>query len=156
MRCPYCNADDDKVIDSRPAEKSSAIRRRRHCSACDRRFSTMERPEQPPLTVIKRTGERELFTPEKLLAGVLKATTNLDLDSSAIRRAVTGIEAELRQTSQTEIDSERIGRAMLSALRDLHEVAYLRFVSVYKSFTSRADFESEIAGLSEPRHAQRG
>lgn len=109
----------------------------------------MERAEYPPLTVIKRNGSRELFAREKLLAGVIKATTNLDLESDAIRLAVANIEAELRETARTEIDSERIGQAMLTALRDLHEVAYLRFASVYKGFTSRQDFRHEIDSLAE-------
>lgn len=107
----------------------------------------MERVEQPPLTVIKRDGSREVFAPEKLLAGVVKATTNLDVHRDAIRRAVADIEAELRGSSVTEVDSERIGQAMLGVLRDLHEVAYLRFASVYKAFTDREDFEREIAAL---------
>ena len=147
MRCPYCESDQDRVIDSRPAEDGGAVRRRRACEACGHRFSTMERPEHPPLTVIKRDGSRELFAPEKLLAGVIKATTNLDISSDAIRLAVANIEAELRGTARTEIDSERIGQAMLAALRDLHEVAYLRFVSVYRGFTSSEDFRREIDRL---------
>ena len=149
MRCPYCAAEDDRVIDSRRAEGGAAVRRRRECGTCTHRFSTIERAEQLPLTVVKRDGRREPFRPEKLLAGVTKATKNLHLDPAAIRLAVADIEAELRGSSRTEIDSERIGQAMLAALKELHEVAYLRFASVYKGFTSQEDFHRELAALGE-------
>lgn len=151
MRCPYCQSERDRVVDSRPAQDGAAVRRRRQCDECHHRYSTMERLEQPTLTVIKRDGSREVFAPEKLLAGVVKATTNLDVHDDAIRRAVADIEAQLRGSSATEVDSGRIGQAMLTVLRDLHEVAYLRFASVYKGFTGREDFQREIAGLPPVR-----
>lgn len=149
MRCPYCSAEDDRVIDSRRAEDGRAVRRRRECATCTHRFSTTERSEHAPLIVVKRDGRREPFAPEKLLSGVRKATKNLELSQDAIRLAVADIEAELRETSRVEIDSERIGQTMLGALKELHEVAYMRFASVYKGFTSQDDFRRELESLSE-------
>lgn len=149
MRCPYCAAEDDRVIDSRRAEGGQAVRRRRECGTCTHRFSTIERSEQAPLTVAKRGGRREPFAPDKLLSGVTKATKNLGLGHDEVRLAVAHIEAELRDTSRTEIDSERIGQAILGALKELHEVAYMRFASVYKGFTSQEDFRRELESLGE-------
>lgn len=149
VRCPYCSAENDRVIDSRRADGGDAVRRRRQCGTCTNRFSTLERVEHVTLTVVKRDGRREPFAPDKLLAGVRKATKNLDLDPEAVRLAVADIEADLRGSTRPDIDSERIGQAMLGALKDLHEVAYVRFASVYKGFTSQDDFRRELESLGE-------
>lgn len=147
MRCPYCSADDGRVIDSRPAEGGAAIRRRRECRACGQRFSTYERLDQAALSVRKHSGTMEPFDRAKLLAGIEKATANLALPPDAARRVAAQIEVRIRSLGRREVSSEMIGAEVLTALRDLHQVAYVRFASVYKSFTSPEDFVREFAGL---------
>ncbi len=152
MRCPYCGLDEDRVIDSRSAEDGGAVRRRRACRACGQRFSTYERVEQPVLRVRKRSGDLELFDRDKVATGILRATKNLEIEPSAVRRAVARVEGHLRDSHRHEVPSEEVGLEVLLALRELHEVAYLRFASVYKSFTRTEDFERELAtlGTQEP------
>ncbi|MGM0818012.1 MAG: transcriptional regulator NrdR [Actinomycetota bacterium] len=152
MRCPYCGLDDDRVIDSRSAEEGDAVRRRRACRACGQRFSTYERVEQPVLRVRKRSGDLELFDRDKVASGILRATKNLEIEPSAVRRAVARVEGSLRDHHRHEVPSEEVGLEVLLALRELHEVAYVRFASVYKSFTRTEDFERELAtlGSQEP------
>ena len=147
MRCPYCAADDDRVVDSRGADGGVAIRRRRQCRACGQRFSTYERIEQAALTVRKVSGAEEPFDQRKLLAGIEKATANLALPADAPRRAAAQVEARVRALGRREVPSELIGAEVLAALRDLHQVAYVRFASVYKGFTSPQDFMRELADL---------
>jgi transcriptional repressor NrdR len=149
VRCPYCSADDDRVVDSRAAEDGAAIRRRRECAACGQRFSTYERPERTPLNVRKRSGETEPYDRGKLLAGIEKATKNLPLEADAARRAAAAVEARLRGLGVREVASEDVGREVLDVLRDLDPVAYMRFVSVYKGFTSPEDFRRELAVLEK-------
>jgi transcriptional repressor NrdR len=148
MRCPYCAADNDRVVDSRGAEAGAAIRRRRQCRACGQRFSTYERIEQAALTVRKHSGAEEPFDQRKLLAGIEKATANLALPEDAPRRAAAQVEARVRALGRREVPSELIGAEVLTALRALHHVAYVRFASVYKGFTSPEDFVRELADLS--------
>ncbi len=150
MRCPYCAADDDRVVDSRGAEAGAAIRRRRQCRACGQRFSTYERIEQAALTVRKHSGDEEPFDQRKVLAGIEKATTNLALPEDAPRRAAAQVEARVRALGRRVVPSELIGAEVLTALRDLHQVAYVRFASVYKGFTSPEDFVRELADLEAP------
>ncbi|MDQ3707728.1 MAG: transcriptional regulator NrdR, partial [Actinomycetota bacterium] len=147
MRCPYCRTNRDRVIDSRPAEEGAAIRRRRECAACGQRFSTYERNEQIALGVRKRHGALEPFERAKLAAGIDKATKNLPVEPAAVRQAVTAVETRLRGLGRREVDSEVVGAEVLAALRDLDRVAYLRFASVYKGFTSTDDFTRELATL---------
>lgn len=147
MRCPYCAADDDRVIDSRPSEEGAAIRRRRECLGCGQRFSTYERAEQVAIAVRKRSGEVEPFDREKVLSGIEKATKNLAVTPEAVRRAVAGVEARVRGVGRREVPSELVGAEVLAALRDLDAVAYMRFASVYKGFTSAEDFARELAHL---------
>ena len=153
MRCPYCGLDDDRVIDSRSAEEGDAVRRRRACRACGQRFSTYERVEQPVLRVRKRSGDLELFDRDKVASGILRATKNLEIEPGAVRRAVARVEGHLREHHRQEVSSEEVGLEVLLALRELHEVAYLRFASVYKSFTRTEDFERELATLGTQAHA---
>ena len=147
MRCPYCEVDEDRVIDSRAADEGQSIRRRRECVACGQRFSTYERVEQVPLQVRKRSGDAEPFDREKVAKGIVRATKNLALEPGAVRRAVARVEGRMRDQHRRIIDSEDVGAAVLDALADLDEVAYLRFASVYKSFTSPQDFHRELARL---------
>lgn len=144
MRCPFCLHPDSRVVDSREAEEGAAIRRRRCCSVCGARFTTLE---TATLLVLKRSGIREPFSTRKVLAGVRKACQGRPVDDDDL--AVLGhvIEETVRGRGAAEVSSQDIGRAVLAPLRRLDEVAYLRFASVYRSFASLADFEAEIAML---------
>ena len=153
MRCPYCRANDDKVVDSRGADGDASIRRRRECLACGRRYTTYERVEDVPLHVANRSGESEPFDAAKLRKGIERAASGR-LDDHAIDDAVAAIEDELRELGG-EVPSERVGMAVLERLRALDAVAYLRFASVYKGFEDLADFEREVGELQKttaPKH----
>jgi transcriptional repressor NrdR len=147
VRCPYCDANDDKVVDSRLADDASAIRRRRECIACGRRYTTYERVEELPLVVRKRSGEFEPFDREKLRSGIERAASGR-LDSVAVSTLVATLEEELR-ASGAEVSSERVGLGVLEHLRTLDPIAYLRFASVYKGFDNLADFEREVGELQK-------
>jgi transcriptional repressor NrdR len=147
VQCPYCRANDDKVVDSRLAEEAVAIRRRRECLACGRRFTTYERVEDVAVLVRKRSGESEPFDRAKLRAGIAYAGTGR-LDDETIDVVVVAVEEELRAEGG-EISSDRVGRAILERLRGLDHVAYLRFASVYKGFEDLEDFEREVVELQK-------
>jgi len=147
VRCPYCRENDDKVVDSRVADDGGAIRRRRECLACGRRYTTYERVDEVGLLVVKRSGEIEPFDRAKLRAGVERAATNR-LDTATVDAIVGEVEEELR-TQGGEVGSERVGLAVLERLRSLDHVAYLRFASVYKGFEDLADFEREVVELQK-------
>ena len=147
MRCPACGGLDDKVIDSRTADDGAAIRRRRECLACNRRFTTYERLEEAPLVVVKRSGQRAPFERSKIVAGIRAAAKNRPVSPEALDALGAEIEETLRLEG-TEITTEQIGRAVLDRLRTLDEVAYLRFVSVYKGFEDLTDFEREVVLLT--------
>jgi transcriptional repressor NrdR len=151
MKCPYCAADHDRVVDSRPAEGGAAIRRRRECASCGQRFSTYERIEQAALSVRKRSGEVEPYRRTKVVTGIARAT-NLTEDAEAVVRAAAKVEANLRALGNRVVTSDTVGSEVLGVLRDLDPVAYVRFASVYKGFTSPEDFRTELATLEkEPR-----
>jgi transcriptional repressor NrdR len=154
MRCPWCGADDDRVVDSRPADGGSSIRRRRQCNACERRFSTYERIEDVGLIVRKRNGSRDPFRREKVAAGVLKATKNRPVSDLQVEELVDRVEERLRRKGP-EVTSQQVGIEVLRQLRDLDEVAYLRFASVYKDFKEIADFERELGALLKREPAKR-
>ena len=154
MRCPWCGVDDDRVVDSRPADGGSAIRRRRQCAACGRRFSTYERVERVGLMVRKRDGTVEPFDREKLTSGIGKATKNRPVSSIELEGVVDRIEGRLRRKGP-EVTSEQVGIEVLQALRKLDEVAYLRFASVYKDFQELTDFERELGTLLKRESAKR-
>ncbi|HUI49015.1 MAG TPA: transcriptional regulator NrdR [Acidimicrobiia bacterium] len=147
MRCPFCRSNDDKVVDSRAAEDSGAIRRRRECLACGRRFTTYERVEEAPLLISKRSGVVEPFDGAKLRAGIERSATGR-LDDATVDRLATDVEEELRAIGG-EVGSDRVGMAVLERLRSLDHVAYLRFASVYKGFEDLADFEREVGELQK-------
>jgi transcriptional repressor NrdR len=153
VQCPYCRANDDKVVDSRLAEEAVAIRRRRECLACGRRFTTYERVEEVVVLVRKRSGDSEPFDRAKLRAGIASAGTGR-LDDETIDAVVVAVEEELRAEGG-EVASDRVGRAVLERLRGLDHVAYLRFASVYKGFEHLEDFEREVVELQKttaPKH----
>ncbi|HEY5879588.1 MAG TPA: transcriptional regulator NrdR [Nakamurella sp.] len=146
MRCPFCRHPDSRVIDSREVDDGQAIRRRRSCPECGRRFSTLE---GALLSVVKRSGVTEPFSRAKVIAGVTRACQGRPVDPDAIAQLAQRVEETVRGSGQAEIASQDVGLAILGPLRDLDEVAYLRFASVYRSFTSADDFAAEIAGMRE-------
>lgn len=148
VRCPACSSVDDKVVDSRAAEDGSAIRRRRECLECGRRFTTYERVEETALVVLKRNGLRQPFDRAKVLAGLRAATKNLSISPEQLDAITADVEETLRMEG-VEIPSERIGVAVLERLRTIDGVAYLRFASVYKGFTDPGDFAREVKLLNK-------
>lgn len=147
VRCPSCSGFDDKVIDSRTADDGGAIRRRRECLECGRRFTTYERLEEAPLVVVKRSGQRTAFDRQKIVAGIRAAAKNRPVSVDALDALGLEIEEGLRLEGP-DVTTEQIGRAVLDRLRALDEVAYLRFVSVYKGFEDLTDFEREVVLLT--------
>jgi transcriptional repressor NrdR len=144
MHCPFCKHGDTRVLDSRVADDGTSIRRRRVCSECEKRFTTIE---QMQLTVLKRSGASEPFSRDKAIAGVRKALKGRGVDEDALAILGQDVEDALRAAGSAEIASHEVGLAILEPLKKLDEVAYLRFASVYKSFESVNDFADEIAGL---------
>ncbi len=148
MRCPKCQADDTKVIDSREAEDGTAIRRRRSCVACQHRFTTYERLEEVALTVVKSGGQREAFDRAKIITGVSAACKGRPVTLEQIQHLGEAIE-EYARLQAPEITSTQVGVEVLDRLRSLDEVAYLRFASVYKGFDAAADFQRELVLLKK-------
>ena len=151
MHCPHCRNTETKVLDSRVAEDGSSIRRRRQCLDCEKRFTTME---LIPLTVVKRSGATEAFSRDKAVAGVRKACKGRPVTEDDLANIGQAVEDALRGSGQAEFAAHEVGLAILAPLRDLDEVAYLRFASVYKAFESVTDFEIEIAELRAHRDEQ--
>jgi len=154
VRCPYCREVDDKVVDSRLAEEGGAIRRRRECLACGRRYTTYERFEDAPMVVVKRSGAREPFDGAKLAAGIERAVTNPPVGPETVAALAVEIE-EAAAAAGAEVTSEWLGLAVLERLRGLDEVAYLRFASVYKGFEDVSDFEREVGELQKTTEPKR-
>lgn len=148
MRCPWCSSLEDKVVDSRLADEGAAIRRRRECLACSRRFTTFERLEDVPLVVLKRSGNKEPFVRAKLVAGMQAAAKNRPVSAEQLEAVAVEIE-ELLRIEGGELTSARIGQSVLARLRELDEVAYVRFASVYKGFEAAGDFQREVGLLSD-------
>lgn len=147
MFCPYCGDEEDKVVDSRTAEEGRAIRRRRECLNCGRRYTTFERAEEVPLLVAKRNGVEEPFDLEKVVAGIRMAVKNRPVTEAEVTALAVDVEEAMRADSRRPIPSSEIGREVLERLRELDDVAYLRFASVYKDFQELDDFEREAAVL---------
>ena len=150
MHCPHCRSSDTRVLDSRVSDDGAAIRRRRSCPACEKRFSTVE---QVQLTVLKRSGAAEPFNREKVIAGVRKACKGRPVGEDDLARLGQSVEDELRASGAAELPAHEVGLAILGPLRELDEVAYLRFASVYRAFESASDFETEIAMLRAEHEA---
>jgi len=144
MRCPYCRHADSRVVDSREADDGALIRRRRACPECGRRFTTVE---EAVLAIVKRSGVTEPFSRPKVISGVRKACQGRPVDEDSIALLAQRVEEAIRARGAAEVPSHEVGLAILGPLRELDEVAYLRFASVYRSFDSLADFEREIATL---------
>ncbi|MBB5872342.1 transcriptional repressor NrdR [Allocatelliglobosispora scoriae] len=144
MRCPYCRHPDSRVVDSREADDGQLIRRRRHCPECGKRFTTVE---EAVLAVVKRSGVTEPFSRTKIVNGVRKACQGRPVDDDSIALLAQRVEEAVRAQGKAEVPSQEVGLAILQPLRELDEVAYLRFASVYRDFESLDDFEKEIATL---------
>ncbi|MGC1212896.1 MAG: transcriptional regulator NrdR [Micromonospora sp.] len=153
MRCPYCRHADSRVVDSREADDGQLIRRRRSCPECGKRFTTVE---EAVLAVVKRSGVTEPFSRTKIIGGVRKACQGRPVDDDSIALLAQKVEETVRAKGAAEIPSHEVGLAILGPLRDLDEVAYLRFASVYRSFDSLADFEREIETLRDAARAREG
>lgn len=151
MKCPYCGFVEDKVIDSRPTEESAAIRRRRECSKCLKRFTTYEKVESVPLMVIKKDKTRQTFDREKLLNGLLRACEKRPVSVDALEKMVDEIEGQILNTLKREITSQEIGEMVMARLKDLDEVAYVRFASVYRQFRDINTFMDELHKLLKDR-----
>jgi transcriptional repressor NrdR len=147
MRCPHCGASDSRVLDSRPHSNGAEIRRRRACDRCGKRFTTVERWERKPLLVVKKDGRREPFDREKVLLGIRRACQKRPVPTDAMERMVDEVEALVRDDGGSEVESRRIGDAVMERLRAADEVAYVRFASVYRSFGDLDRFLVEVQRL---------
>jgi transcriptional repressor NrdR len=158
MRCPQCGERESRVVDSRDLDDAATIRRRRECSACNLRFTTYERIEAARLVVVKRDGTRQEFDRERLASGLRKALTRRPVPASAADAATDEIEATLRAEGMTEVPSTRIGALAMAKLRELDQIAYIRFASVYQSFDDLEALKREVDTLYEqwsPKEATR-
>jgi transcriptional repressor NrdR len=147
MRCPFCGYEDDRVIDSRPTDEGTSIRRRRECSKCLRRFTTYEKVERIPLMVIKKDKTRQPFSREKLMNGLLRACEKRPISISDLEKLVEEIEAQICNSLQREVTSKDIGEMVMAKLKNLDEVAYVRFASVYRQFKDINTFMDELRKL---------
>lgn len=149
MRCPYCGNIDSRVIDSRPAEDGNSIRRRRCCDECGKRFTTYEKVETIPLIVIKKDNTREQYDRAKIEAGILRACYKLQISAEDIQKTIDEIETEIFSLEDKEIPTNVIGEIVMDKLKDLHEVAYVRFASIYREFKDVNTFMDEIKKILE-------
>jgi transcriptional repressor NrdR len=148
MRCPFCEADDDKVVDSRPADEGAAVRRRRECLTCGRRYTTYERVDELPLLVVKRSGARDPFDVEKVRSGIERAVAGGPIAPAAVDALAVAVEEAARAKGH-EVTSEWVGRTVLEWLSQLDPVSAVRFASVYKGFDDLGDFEREVVELQK-------
>ena len=151
MKCQYCSCLDSKVIDSRPTDDGNSIRRRRDCTNCGRRFTTYEKVELSPLFVVKRDGRRESFDSQKIKAGILHACDKLPVSMQQIDEIVTRVEQKAYASMDGEIRSEKIGDMVMSELKELNDVAYVRFAAVYRKFTDVGTFMNELKKLVDEK-----
>lgn len=151
MKCSQCNSDDTKVIESRDVADGESVRRRRACVVCGYRFTTYERLERPQLIVVKNDGTRQLFSRQKLLAGLYRACEKTSVTSMQLEKLVQSIEHELYACADSEVSSRKVGEMVMDRLSALDEVAYVRFASVYRRFTDIASFEQELSHMRERR-----
>ncbi len=147
MKCPYCECDESKVVDSRPIEEGQAIRRRRECVKCNKRFTTYENIEEVPLIIIKKDGTRQVYNRHKLLNGLIRACEKRPISIEQMEEMIDDIEKTLYNSMEKEITSDRIGELMLERLKDVDEVAYVRFASVYRQFQDLNTFMDELEKL---------
>ncbi|MBO7406609.1 MAG: transcriptional repressor NrdR [Clostridia bacterium] len=151
MRCPYCSHTEDKVIDSRPAEDNSSVRRRRECLKCGSRFTTYEKVEDTQLIVIKKDGSRQLFDRSKITNCIMKACAKRPVSLDQAEEIATSVEQQLLNSMKREVSSKEIGELIMTRLKDLDEVAYVRFASVYKQFKDVDSFMDELKTMIEKK-----
>lgn len=151
MQCPKCHYNGSKVVDSRPVEESNSIRRRRECERCHHRFTTFERIEQTPLLVIKKNGNREEFSREKLLRGLIRSAEKRPIALEQLEDIVTEVEKEIRASGENEVPSMTIGEHVMDKLAAIDDVAYIRFASVYRQFSDRKTFLEELKNMEKKR-----
>jgi len=151
MKCPYCQADNDRVIDSRGSDDGNAIRRRRECLACKRRYTTYERVEVAAIKVVKRDGSREPFDRAKIKRGLETACWKRPISDAQIEALITAVENELETRLESEVDSRLVGELVMQHLRDIDQVAYVRFASVYRQFKDLHDFVDELKPMLAER-----
>ncbi|MGN0517037.1 transcriptional regulator NrdR [Eubacterium sp.] len=149
MKCPFCGYTESKVIDSRPTDENERIRRRRECIQCSKRFTTYETIEDVPVIVIKKDRSREVFDRNKILKGMLRACEKRKVTVAELDEKIDEIEAQLQSSVDREVSSSRIGELIMDKLKEIDEVAYVRFASVYKEFDSAESFREELAKLGE-------
>lgn len=151
MRCPYCNFNEDKVVDSRLTSEGASIRRRRECNRCGRRFTTYEYVEKTPLMVIKKDGRREPLNPQKILDGLIKACEKRPVGVEKLENVVSTIEIELQKKFELEVDSYQIGELVMEELSKIDDVAYVRFASVYRQFKDVNQFLRQLREVLEKK-----
>ena len=147
MKCPFCGSLDTKVVDKRETEECAATRRRRECLSCKKRFTTYERPETLPITIVKKDGTRERFDRAKVVSGMLKACEKRPVSRDDIEKLADEVESELKALDATEIDSKKVGTLVMKKLKRLDKVAFIRFASVYKEFQDIDEFQKEVLKL---------
>ena len=147
MKCPFCNFDDTRVVDSRLGKEGNNIRRRRECIECEKRFTTYERVEETLPLVIKKDGRREVFDRQKIISGIQRACEKRPVSIATIEKVVDQMEVTLQESGEKEIDASRIGEAIMEALQSIDEVAYVRFASVYRQFRDINEFMSELTDI---------
>jgi transcriptional repressor NrdR len=155
MRCPFCSATEDRVVDTRPSDNEQIIRRRRECVGCSKRFTTYERIEEVLPLVIKKDGRREPYDRAKLMAGLIKACEKRPVSTETREKILDDIEHSLQELGEKEVSSTQIGDAMLAKLRETDEVAYLRFASVYLSFRDAGELMNEVQRLMKSKDPPR-
>mgnify|MGYP000911677822 FL=1 len=151
MKCPFCFAVDSKVVDSRPTDEGTTIRRRRECTHCGKRFTTYEKVEHIPILVVKKDGRREVFDSDKILSGLLKACEKRPITMKDLEAVVQDIEKQVYNSLDREITSQRIGEMVMERLKSLDEVAYVRFASVYRQFKDINTFVEELDKLMKEK-----
>lgn len=151
MRCPFCNSEDTKVIDSRAFSENNSIKRRRECNSCERRFTTYERIEENPIYVVKKNKSREKFNKEKLLRGLERATNKRNISRDDLERFIADVEKVIQNTLKNEITTQELGELILEKLKELDEVAYVRFASVYKEFDDIKSFIDVVEDIKKDK-----
>ena len=152
MKCPFCGYDDSKVLDTRPTDEGYTIRRRRECLKCQKRFTTYEKIEQSPVMVIKKDGNRQAFDRDKIIRGMIKSCEKRPVSADKIEEAVNNIEKKIENSMRREITSLEIGEMVMDELKDLDEVSYVRFASVYREFKDLQSFVDELENFVKKKN----
>ena len=152
MKCPFCGYDDSKVLDTRPTDEGYTIRRRRECLKCQKRFTTYEKIEQSPIMVIKKDGNRQAFDREKIIRGMIKSCEKRPVSAADIEEAVNNIEKKIENSMKKEISSLEVGEMVMDELKDLDEVSYVRFASVYREFKDLQSFIDELENFVKKKN----